>query len=61
MQHVKPVSIPLASHFKLCRKGCRHTNQEKEEMSSFPCSLAIGSLMYVMANTRPNITLLVNV
>ena len=38
MHNAKPVSTPLASHFKLCRQDCPHTKQEKEKMSSIPGS-----------------------
>ena len=61
MHNAKPVSTPLASHFKLCRKDCPHTEQEKEEMSSIPYSSAIGSLMYAMVSTRPDIAHVVSV
>ena len=61
MQHAKPVSTHLASHLKLCRKDCPHIEQEKEETSSIPHSLAIGSLMYAIASTRPDIAHLVGV
>ena len=59
MQHAKPVSSPLDSHFRLCTKDCPHAEQEKEEMSSIPHSLAIGTSMYDIASTRPHIAHLV--
>ena len=61
MYNAKPVNTPLGSHFKLCRKDFPHTEQEKEEMSSIPYSSAIGSLMYAMVSTRPDIAHVVSV
>ena len=55
MQHAKPVSTPLATHFKLSRKCCPVTKEEKDEMSSIPYASAVGSLMYAMATTRLDI------
>ena len=55
MQHAKSVSTPLANHFKLTKKSCLATEQEKEEMSVIPYSSAVGSLMYLMVCTRPDI------
>ena len=33
MNNVKPVSVPLASHFKISSSLCPNTNEEKEYMS----------------------------
>ena len=33
MNNVKPVSIPLASHFKLSSRLCPNTDEEKDYMS----------------------------
>ena len=55
MQHSKPVSTPLATHFKLSRKCCPVTEEERDEMSSIPYASAVGSLMYAMVSTRPDI------
>ena len=35
MNNVKPVSVPLASHFKLSSSLCSNTNEEKEYMLRF--------------------------
>jgi hypothetical protein len=56
MQNAKPVSTPLAIHFKLTKEMCPKTQEEIEYMSKFPYSSAFGSLMYVMVCTRPDIT-----
>ena len=55
MSDAKTVSTPLASHFRLTREQCPVTDEEKNYMMKVPYSLAIGSLMYVMVCTRPDI------
>jgi hypothetical protein len=56
MQNEKLVSAPLASHFKLTKEMCPKTREEIEYMSRVPYSSAVGSLMYAMVCTRPDIT-----
>jgi hypothetical protein len=56
MNDVKPISIPLASHFNLSSSLCPSTKEEKEYMSQIPYANAIGSLMYAMVSTRPGIS-----
>ncbi|GKV28913.1 hypothetical protein SLEP1_g37899 [Rubroshorea leprosula] len=51
----KLVSTPLANHFKLSKQSCPTTKEEKEKMSPIPYSSAIGSLMYAMVCTQPDI------
>ena len=55
MKGVKSFSMPLASHFKLSKKNCPSTKEEKEKMSSIPYSSAVESLMYAMVCTHPDI------
>jgi hypothetical protein len=55
MQNAKPVSTPLASHFKLTKEMCPKTQEEIEYMSRVPYSSTVGSLMYAMVCTRPDI------
>jgi hypothetical protein len=45
----------LASHFKLTKEMCPKTQEEIEYMSRVPYSSAVGSLMYAMVFTRPDI------
>jgi hypothetical protein len=61
MQNAKPVSTPLASHFKLTKEMCPKTQEEIEYMSRVPYSSAVGNLMYAMVCTRPNIAHVVGV
>jgi hypothetical protein len=56
MNYVKPVSVPLASHFKISSSLCPSTKQEKEYMSRIPYANVVGSLIYVMVSTRPDIS-----
>lgn len=55
MKGAKPVSTPLANHFKLSRVSCPTSQDEKEAMVAIPYSSAVGSLMYAMVCTRPDI------
>ena len=55
MQNAKPVSTPLASHFKLSKHMGLETHEEIDYMSKIPYSSAVGSLMYAMVCTRPDI------
>lgn len=55
MDNAKPVSTPLASHFCLSKDQTPKTKEEKELMAKIPHASAIGSLMYVMVCTRPDI------
>ncbi|KAL0413918.1 UNVERIFIED_CONTAM: Retrovirus-related Pol polyprotein from transposon TNT 1-94, partial [Sesamum radiatum] len=55
MINSKPTSVPLAAHFQLCKDQCRKTDSEKERMKNVPYSNAIGSVMYLMVSTRPDI------
>ena len=55
MENVKVVSTPLPSHLKLTKEMCPKTLEEEHKMSKVPCASAIGSLMYAMVCTRPNI------
>ena len=53
----KPVSIPLAPHFKLSVSLPLSTDAEQEYMSQILYSNEVGSLMYAMECMRPNISL----
>jgi len=55
MNKEKPVSVPLAEHFKLNTMQCPTSEEEKKEVSKVPFSSVGGSLMYVMICTKPNI------
>ncbi|KAL0399858.1 UNVERIFIED_CONTAM: Retrovirus-related Pol polyprotein from transposon TNT 1-94, partial [Sesamum radiatum] len=55
MENAKPTSVPLAAHFQLCKDQSPKTELEKEKMEKVPYSNAIGSVMYLMVSTRPDI------
>ena len=55
MNKAKPVSTPLGSHFKLSKEQSPKTEEEMDYMSKVSYASAIGSLMYAMVCTRPNI------
>ena len=55
MKNAKPVSTPLASHMKLSKKMCPTTTEERENMTKIPYSSVVGSLMYAMVCTKPDI------
>ena len=61
MDQAKPVSTPLAAHFKLSLKDAPKTEVEVEHMSQVPYANAVGSLMYAMVCTRPDISHAVSV
>ena len=61
MKNSKPISTPLAGHFKLSKRLYPSTEKEKGEMSIIPYSSEVGSLMYVMVCTRPDISHVVGV
>ena len=60
MDHSKPVSNPLAQHFKFDHSTLPSTDEEVEYMMSVPYSSVVGSLMYAMVCTRPNIAFAVS-
>uniref|UniRef100_A0A2N9ELN6 Reverse transcriptase Ty1/copia-type domain-containing protein n=1 Tax=Fagus sylvatica TaxID=28930 RepID=A0A2N9ELN6_FAGSY len=55
MDEAKSVSTPLGSHFRLTKDQSPKTEQEQAYMSKVPYASAIGSLMYAMVCTRPDI------
>ncbi|KAL0330749.1 UNVERIFIED_CONTAM: 8-hydroxygeraniol oxidoreductase [Sesamum angustifolium] len=55
MTNSKSASVPLAAHFQLCKDQSPKTDSEKAKMEKIPYSNAIGSVMYLMVSTRPDI------
>ena len=55
MSMAKPVVSPLAGHFKLSSKQFPTSENEKQKMKNVPYASAVGSLMYAMVCTRPDI------
>ncbi|KAL5754374.1 hypothetical protein ACOSP7_022594 [Xanthoceras sorbifolium] len=61
MQDAKPVSTPLGVHFRLSKEQSPKTEEERTHMAKVPYASAIGSLMYAMVCTRPDIAQAVGV
>ena len=55
MNEAKPESTTLGSHFKLSKGQLPKTEEERDHMSKVPYASAIGSLMYAMVCTMPDI------
>ncbi|KAH9783016.1 hypothetical protein KPL71_009155 [Citrus sinensis] len=52
----KPVCTSLAPHFKLSSSSCPKSQEERDYMDRVPYASAVGSLMYAMVCTRPDIS-----
>lgn len=48
-------STPMPSHFKLSNKDCPTSEADKATMSKVPYASAVGSIMYAMVCTRPDL------
>jgi hypothetical protein len=55
MSTCKPVTTPVERNTSLSVRMCPKTTAEKEKMARVPYSNAVGSLMYAMMCTRPDI------
>jgi hypothetical protein len=55
MQESKPIKVPIPVGVKLYADQCPKTHEEEEDMSHVPYVSAVGSLMYAMVCTRPDI------
>ena len=55
MQESKSVKLPIVIGVKLSVDHCPKTHEEEEDMSRVPYASAVGSLMYAMVCTRPDI------
>ena len=55
MQNSKKGLLPYRYGIHLSKEQCPKTPQEVEDMSNIPYASAVGSLMYAMLCTRPDI------
>ena len=55
MQDCKPISTPFPINFKLSSSMSPSNEAERMEMSRVPFASAVGSLMFAMVCTRPDI------
>ena len=55
LNEAKLVNTSLGSHFKLSKEQSLKTKEERDHMSKVPYASVIGSLIYAMVCTRPDI------
>lgn len=55
MQECKPIRTPMDSAQKLSKEQCPRTAAERAEMDAKPYQQVVGSLMYAMVATRPDL------
>ncbi|KAL2525850.1 cysteine-rich RLK (RECEPTOR-like protein kinase) 8 [Abeliophyllum distichum] len=60
MLDCKPVSVPLGNHFVLSKEQSPKNEEEVAYMNKIPYSNAIGSVMYLMVCTRPDLAFAVS-
>ncbi|KAF3665269.1 Retrovirus-related Pol polyprotein from transposon TNT 1-94 [Capsicum annuum] len=60
MQNAKPVSTPLAAHFKLSATLSPKIDDECDYMSRVPYSSVVGSLMYAMVYSQSDLSYVVS-
>ncbi|WVZ02051.1 hypothetical protein V8G54_022857 [Vigna mungo] len=55
MAESKMANTPVGQHLKLTKEQCPKTEEERKKMESVPFSNGIGSIMYGMVCTRPDV------
>ena len=60
MDQSKKGFLPVLQGVRLSSSQCPTTAKDKEEMSVIPYASAIGSIMYAMLCTRPDVNLAVS-
>ncbi|OAE29453.1 hypothetical protein AXG93_4548s1310 [Marchantia polymorpha subsp. ruderalis] len=55
MSKAKAVQTPLTAHFKLSASISPKTDEDRSSMERIPYASAVGSLMYAMVCTRPDL------
>ncbi|GJR60052.1 hypothetical protein Tco_1502214 [Tanacetum coccineum] len=61
MENSKRGSIPMQEKLKLCKSQGASTPAEVKRMQNIPYASAVGSIMYVMRYTRPNVAFAQNI
>ncbi|CAM8930884.1 unnamed protein product [Rhodiola kirilowii] len=59
--NVKSNIIPLGGHLVFSKKDCPKTEQERMNMMNVPYDVAVGSIMYGMICTRPDLAFSISV
>ena len=60
MQNAKPITTLLAAHFRFSSALCPQLDEEVDYMSRVPYSSDVGSLMYAMVCSCPDLAYVVN-
>nr|CAN75281.1 hypothetical protein VITISV_007972 [Vitis vinifera] len=60
MNNLKTVSTPLGKHFRLSITQAPETHEEKRFMERIPYASMVGSVMYTMVCSRPDLAYAVN-
>jgi hypothetical protein len=55
MQNCRPISTPMDVNVKLTKNMCPQTQEEIDEIKDIPYQSAVGSLMYLILGTRPDL------
>ena len=55
MEEAKPVAIPMATTTVLSKAQCPQNEEEARSMAGVPYRSLVGSLMYLMVSTRPDL------
>ena len=55
MENSKRGFLPMSHGIKLSKTQCPASKEERERMSRIPYASAIGSIMYAMLRTRPDV------
>ena len=61
MDHFKKGFIPMVHEKHLSKSMCPKTQEERERMSKIPYASAIGSIMYAMLCTKPDVSFALSV
>ena len=60
MEQSKKEFLPVLQGVKLSQTQCLTTAEDREKMKVIPYALAIGSIMYAMQCTRPDVCLAIS-
>ena len=61
VENAKPISTPLANHFRLSTSQCLKTDDDVQDMSKISYASAVGCLMYAMVCTILDLAQVVSV